>query len=110
MHPNTIAPAAQENAELSGLDLRKDDWLMIEIAVKMVKLEQALGTKGKTQHIAAAQVWRNRTFIAGERGCYPYFSTSQEGSSMSGEAISADAVWQDMQARGVEFVFAQFVD
>ncbi len=29
---------------------------------------------------------------------------------MDGEAMSADAVWQDMQARGVEFVFAQFVD
>ena len=29
---------------------------------------------------------------------------------MDGEAISADAVWQDMQTRGVEFVFAQFVD
>ena len=29
---------------------------------------------------------------------------------MDGEAMSADAVWQDMQERGVEFVFAQFVD
>ena len=29
---------------------------------------------------------------------------------MGAEAVSADAVWQDMQARGVEFVFAQFVD
>ena len=29
---------------------------------------------------------------------------------MDGEAVSADAVWKDMQARGVEFVFAQFVD
>ncbi|MDQ3086664.1 MAG: type III glutamate--ammonia ligase, partial [Actinomycetota bacterium] len=29
---------------------------------------------------------------------------------MAGEATSADTVWQDMQARGVEFVFAQFVD
>ena len=27
-----------------------------------------------------------------------------------GEAVSADAVWQDMQTRGIEFVFAQFVD
>jgi DNA-binding PucR family transcriptional regulator len=30
-------------AELSGLDLRRDDWLAIEIAVKMVKLQHALG-------------------------------------------------------------------
>jgi glutamine synthetase len=29
---------------------------------------------------------------------------------MTAEAASADAVWQDMQARGIEFVFAQFVD
>ena len=27
--------------ELSGIDLRKDDWLMVEIAVKLVKLERA---------------------------------------------------------------------
>ena len=27
-----------------------------------------------------------------------------------GEAVSADTVWQDMQTRGIEFVFAQFVD
>ncbi len=25
-------------------------------------------------------------------------------------AANADAVWEDMQSRGVEFVFAQFVD
>jgi hypothetical protein len=29
--------------ELSGIDLRKDDWLMVEIAVKLVKLQTALG-------------------------------------------------------------------
>jgi hypothetical protein len=29
--------------ELSGLDLRKEDWLMVEIAVKIVKLQEALG-------------------------------------------------------------------
>src|SRR5262249_61981897 len=27
-----------------------------------------------------------------------------------GGTASADAIWKDMQARGVEFVFAQFVD
>jgi hypothetical protein len=30
--------------ELSGLDLREDDWLLVEIAVKMVKLREALGS------------------------------------------------------------------
>jgi purine catabolism regulator len=43
VHPNTLRQRLRRIAELSGLDLRKDDWLMIEIAVKMVKLQQALG-------------------------------------------------------------------
>ena len=47
VHPNTLRQRLRRIAELSGLDLRKDDWLMIEIAVKMVKLEQALGSKAK---------------------------------------------------------------
>ncbi|MDQ3121319.1 MAG: GAF domain-containing protein [Actinomycetota bacterium] len=47
VHPNTLRQRLRRIAELSGLDLRKDDWLMIEIAVKMVKLEQALGFKAK---------------------------------------------------------------
>ena len=47
VHPNTLRQRLRRIAELSGLDLRKDDWLMIEIAVKMVKLEQALGAKAK---------------------------------------------------------------
>jgi GAF domain-containing protein len=47
VHPNTLRQRLRRIAELSGLDLRKDDWLMIEIAVKMVKLEQALGGKAK---------------------------------------------------------------
>jgi GAF domain-containing protein len=45
VHPNTLRQRLRRVAELSGLDLRRDDWLMIEIAVKMVKLEQALGSK-----------------------------------------------------------------
>jgi GAF domain-containing protein/sugar diacid utilization regulator len=45
VHPNTLRQRLRRIAELSGLDLRKDDWLMIEIAVKMVKLEQALGSQ-----------------------------------------------------------------
>ena len=46
VHPNTLRQRLRRIAELSGLDLRRDDWLMIEIAVKMVKLEQALGAQG----------------------------------------------------------------
>jgi GAF domain-containing protein len=43
VHPNTLRQRLRRIAELSGLDLRRDDWLTIEIAVKMVKLQQALG-------------------------------------------------------------------
>src|SRR5499426_1445645 len=35
--------------------------------------------------------------------------TSRGGIAMA-ETASADAIWKDMQSRGVEFVFAQFVD
>lgn len=44
VHPNTLRQRLRRIMELSGLDPRKDDWLMIEIAVKMVKLQQTLGT------------------------------------------------------------------
>jgi GAF domain-containing protein len=43
VHPNTLRQRLRRIAELSGLDLRRDDWLAIEIAVKMVKLQRALG-------------------------------------------------------------------
>jgi putative methionine-R-sulfoxide reductase with GAF domain len=43
VHPNTLRQRLRRIQELSGLDLRKDDWLLVEIAVKMVKLQDALG-------------------------------------------------------------------
>jgi GAF domain-containing protein len=43
VHPNTLRQRLRRIGELSGLDLRHDDWLAIEIAVKMVKLQHALG-------------------------------------------------------------------
>jgi DNA-binding PucR family transcriptional regulator len=47
VHPNTLRQRLRRIGELSGLDLRRDDWLMIEIAVKMVKLQKALGAGAK---------------------------------------------------------------
>jgi GAF domain-containing protein len=44
VHPNTLRQRLRRIMELSGLDLRRDDWLMVEIAVKLVRLKQALGT------------------------------------------------------------------
>jgi GAF domain-containing protein len=43
IHPNTLRQRLRRIQELSGLDLRKDDWLLVEIALKMVKLQEALG-------------------------------------------------------------------
>ena len=43
VHPNTLRQRLRRILDLSGIDLRKDDWLMIEIAVKLVKLQKALG-------------------------------------------------------------------
>ncbi len=47
VHPNTLRQRLRRIQELSGLDLRKDDWLLIEIAVKMVKLQEALGKRSE---------------------------------------------------------------
>ncbi len=43
VHPNTLRQRLRRIGELTGIDLRKEDWLMVEIALKIVKLEQALG-------------------------------------------------------------------
>jgi GAF domain-containing protein len=43
VHPNTLRQRLRRIQELSGVDLRKDDWLMLEIALKLVRLEGAVG-------------------------------------------------------------------
>jgi sugar diacid utilization regulator/putative methionine-R-sulfoxide reductase with GAF domain len=43
IHPNTLRQRLRRIQELTGIDLRRDDWLMVEIAVKMVRLQEALG-------------------------------------------------------------------
>jgi len=42
VHPNTLRQRLRRIGELTGIDLRKEDWLMVEIALKIVKLQQAL--------------------------------------------------------------------
>src|SRR5205807_9611219 len=44
VHPNTLRQRLRRIADLAGIDLRRDDWLMLEIAVKLVRLRAALGT------------------------------------------------------------------
>ena len=43
VHPNTLRQRLRRIAELTSIDLRRDDWLMVEIAVKLVRLQEALG-------------------------------------------------------------------
>lgn len=50
VHPNTLRQRLRRIAEISGLDLSREDWLMVEIALKMVKLEETIGTKEGGQH------------------------------------------------------------
>jgi GAF domain-containing protein/sugar diacid utilization regulator len=45
VHPNTLRQRLRRIMELSGIDLRRDDWLMVEIAVKLVKLQETLGPR-----------------------------------------------------------------
>ena len=45
VHPNTLRQRLRRIGELADLDLRHDDWLEIEIAVKLVKLARAASTR-----------------------------------------------------------------
>jgi GAF domain-containing protein len=42
VHPNTLRQRLRRIGDLTGIDLRRDDWLMVEIAVKLVRLRIAL--------------------------------------------------------------------
>jgi GAF domain-containing protein len=42
IHPNTLRQRLRRIMELTGLDLRREDWLMVEIAVKLAALERAV--------------------------------------------------------------------
>jgi GAF domain-containing protein len=43
VHPNTLRQRLRRITELTELDVRTDDWLMIEIALKLLRLEELLG-------------------------------------------------------------------
>jgi GAF domain-containing protein len=42
IHPNTLRQRLRRIMELTGIDLRREDWLMVEIAVKLTTLERTL--------------------------------------------------------------------
>jgi DNA-binding PucR family transcriptional regulator len=43
VHANTLRQRLRRITELTQLDVRTDDWLMIEIALKLLRLEDLLG-------------------------------------------------------------------
>jgi PucR C-terminal helix-turn-helix domain/GGDEF-like domain len=43
IHPNTLRQRLRRIAELTGIDLARDDWLMLELALKLLKLRRVLG-------------------------------------------------------------------
>jgi GAF domain-containing protein len=45
IHPNTLRQRLRRIMELTGLDLRREDWLMVEIGVKLAALERVLDTE-----------------------------------------------------------------
>jgi GAF domain-containing protein len=43
VHPNTLRQRLRRIQDLTGLDVAREDWLMIEIELKLLRLQQALG-------------------------------------------------------------------
>jgi GAF domain-containing protein len=43
IHPNTLRQRLRRIAELTGIDLARDDWLTLELALKLLRLQRVLG-------------------------------------------------------------------
>jgi sugar diacid utilization regulator len=43
IHPNTLRQRLRRIGELTGIDLAHDDWLVLELALKLLKLQRVLG-------------------------------------------------------------------
>ena len=52
VHPNTLRQRLRRIADLTGLDVRTDDWLMIEIACKLLKLEEVYPPGDRPRRLA----------------------------------------------------------
>jgi len=48
VHPNTLRQRLRRIQDLTGLDVAREDWLMIEIELKLLRLEQALGSTARS--------------------------------------------------------------
>jgi sugar diacid utilization regulator len=52
IHPNTLRQRLRRIAELTGIDLARDDWLVVELALKLLKLQRVLGDEPHTRDLA----------------------------------------------------------
>ena len=43
IHPNTLRQRLRRIGEVSGIDLARDDWLVVELALKLLRLQRVLG-------------------------------------------------------------------
>ena len=49
IHPNTLRQRLRRIAEVTGIDLARDDWLVVELALKLLKLQRVLGDDAHTR-------------------------------------------------------------
>ena len=106
MHPNTLRQRLRRIGELTGLDLRADDWLEIEIAVKLVLLRRAsaMDTAWSVASVHSRPVNRRRVGVV-----QPCTRADEERVTVP-ENERLEKIRKDVADRGIEFFFAQFVD
>jgi DNA-binding PucR family transcriptional regulator len=51
IHPNTLRQRLRRIAEVTGIDLARDDWLVVELALKLLKLQRVLGDDAHTPEL-----------------------------------------------------------
>ena len=51
IHPNTLRQRLRRISELTGIDLGRDDWLVLEVALKLLKLQRVLGDDAHTREL-----------------------------------------------------------
>ena len=109
VHPNTLRQRLRRIGEISGIDLRHDDWLTVEIAVKLVRLRAALSMAAfdtePPPRLEQSPVPARVTRVVGQSG-YPRGG----GGGMAKSASTLDEIKRVGKERGIEFYFAQFVD
>ena len=106
VHPNTLRQRLRRIGELTDLDLRADDWLEIEIAVKLVA--PATGVRDRTQ--PARSECPFSTCERPPRGVVEPCTRADEERVTVPENERLEKIRKDVADRGIEFFFAQFVD